>query len=351
MAQGTGAQGAGAGDSKSGALKLNPPRGRRPTLQFVLPGELAVDDSYQRSVDNDDSRALIRRIAAQWNWDLCQPLVVARRGRGAGGEPGLFVIDGQHRLLAARLRGDIPQLPAVIVEYASAAEEAANFVSLNQQRRPLNKLDVFRAALASGDELACGINAAIADAGLTVAKHTNGTAWKVGQIGNIGGIEAAWKVHGERAARDALKVLAQAFGGQVLRYAGTIYPGIAALCATWPSESSGDHPGRIANAARVIGGKSQLQWRSAVLTARAVDPSLGMVSAAAKVVREAFGVPLPQPAARPAAPVMANGPALSRPPAPPASGLAGWCEQCEMRVSAAQAGTCRSRFCKMKVAA
>lgn len=345
MVKVNGAKVNGAKDAKPG-LKLNPPLGRMPTLQFVLPGELAVDESYQRSVDNDESRALIRRIAAGWNWDLCQPLVVARRGRVAGGEPGLFVIDGQHRLLAARLRGDIPQLPAVIVEYSSAAEEAANFVSLNQQRRPLNRLDVFRAALASGDELACGINAAIADAGLTVAKHTNGTAWKVGQIGNIGGIEAAWKVHGERAARDALKVLARAFGGQVLRYAGTIYPGIVALCATWPDLSDADRADRVANAARRIAGKSQLQWRSAVLTARAVDPALGMVSAAVKVVQDAFALakgPQAVSGTRPTAVIIDD-------PAPP-QGIGGWCEQCDAKVSAARAASCRSRFCKMKVAA
>ena len=69
--------------AKSGAkvaprLQLDPPRGRMPTLQFVLIGELQVDHTYQRSADGEESRALIRRIAQRWNWDLCQPLVVAR---------------------------------------------------------------------------------------------------------------------------------------------------------------------------------------------------------------------------------------------------------------------------------
>ena len=51
---------------------------------------------------------------------------------------------------AARLRGDIPQLPAVVVQYASAADEAASFVHLNQQRRPLTRLDLFKAARVIG---------------------------------------------------------------------------------------------------------------------------------------------------------------------------------------------------------
>ena len=33
----------------------------------------------------------------------------------------------------------------MVVDYASPASEAASFVHLNQQRRPLNKLDVFKA--------------------------------------------------------------------------------------------------------------------------------------------------------------------------------------------------------------
>jgi hypothetical protein len=51
------------------------------------------------------SQALIRQIARHWDWDLCLPLVVSRRADGS-----LYVIDGQHRLAAARIRGDIDHL-------------------------------------------------------------------------------------------------------------------------------------------------------------------------------------------------------------------------------------------------
>jgi hypothetical protein len=79
------------------------------------------------------------------------------------------VIDGQHRLAAARIRGDIDHLPAVVGSYASTADEAASFVHLNQQRRPLGKLDLFKAAVASGDTEATEIVAALDAAGLSVA--------------------------------------------------------------------------------------------------------------------------------------------------------------------------------------
>jgi hypothetical protein len=147
------------------ARHILPALGRMPTLQFCRPVELHIDPSYQRDASSE-AQLLIKRIAQTWNWDLCQPLVVARR---QGLIEQLFVIDGQHRLAAARLRGDIDQLPCVILSYANAADEAKNFVTLNQQRRPLSKLELFKAAVASGDAQAIEIVAAMNEAGLSIA--------------------------------------------------------------------------------------------------------------------------------------------------------------------------------------
>jgi hypothetical protein len=77
-------------------LKINPPLGNMPAVQYLLLGQLNIDSSYQRSMETRDSQDLVRRIAQYWNWDLCQPLMVSRRLDGA-----LYVIDGQHRLAAA----------------------------------------------------------------------------------------------------------------------------------------------------------------------------------------------------------------------------------------------------------
>jgi hypothetical protein len=123
-------------------LKVNPALGQLPVLQYCSPDQLQVDESYQRSLFVPSSQTLIRKIAVYWDWGLCQPLFVARRSDG-----GLYVVDGQHRLEAAKLRGDIQQLPCVISHFDSAAEEAASFVALNQQRRPLNRLQLFRAVV------------------------------------------------------------------------------------------------------------------------------------------------------------------------------------------------------------
>src|ERR1700756_4546158 len=209
-------------------IKLNPQTGRMPTLQFCRPYELHIDAAYQRDIMNGASQALIRKIALSWNWDLCQPLVVSRRQSLT---EQLFVIDGQHRLAAARLRGDIDQLPCVIVSYESAADEAASFVKLNQARRPLSKIEIFKADIASGNPEASAIASALADEGLAIAPHSNPTVWAPGMIANIGSIQTSWRRYGEKATRSAMNALARAWGGRVLRYAGTIWPGIAAVCA------------------------------------------------------------------------------------------------------------------------
>lgn len=323
--------------SATSRLKCNSPLGSMPAMQYLPPDRLSIDPFYQRSIETGASQSLIRKIAQHWNWDLCQPLVVAARPSGE-----LKVIDGQHRLEAARLRGDITQLPCVLVQYESTADEAASFVHLNQQRKPLSKLDLFKAAIASEDPEACAILAALEAARLSVAPHSNHISWKPGMVSNIGGIEAAWRRHGPAITKIALRILARGFEGQVLQYAGTMFPGIVALCANREAE------GLIA----LLKGRSQKDWRALVLRARAEDSDLTPTDAVALVLRRALhggnekNSP-PLPTARPAD--RANG---ERKIAKEKfrAGKA-FCAQCDMMVTLAEAETCRSRFCKVKVAA
>ena len=261
-------------------LKFNPPLGLMPALQYLLPAQLQIDAAYQRSLDTSGSKALVRRIAQHWNWDLCQPLVVARR---EGGE--LFVIDGQHRLAAARLRTDIAQLPAVVVQYADPADEAASFVHLNQQRRPLSRIDLFKAAVASGDGEASKITEALAMAGLSIAPHSNFTCWKPGMLANIGGIEAAWRRHGPRVTRAALQAVSEALDGQVLRYAGSIFPGIAAVCADEMSRGKTFDPDIWPMFIEMVGEGGQMDWRRDIMAARGIDSNLNFSRASEQVFR------------------------------------------------------------------
>lgn len=315
-------------------LTVNPPLGRLPVLQYLAPGELLIDADYQRGVESGSSQALIRRIAQRWNWDLCLPLVIARRG------VGLFVIDGQHRLVAAKMRGDIAQLPCVVVDYASAADEAASFVQLNQQRVALREPQVFRAAIASGDSEACAIVAAIESAGLRIAPHDNYTSWKFGMVANIGGIQSSWRKHGPKPTGKALAALALAWPREVLRYAGTIFPGMAAVAYSYPRASASE----IATMVRL---RTQADWRTAIMQRRAIEPNLRFANASAAVLLEAWRDFCGEEEAAQGKPIA---PADPLPGFVPDHENRSWCNQCDMRVTRAQGMACKSRHCSLRQA-
>lgn len=344
-------------------LKFDAPLGRMPVLQFLPPAELAVDQVYQRSADNLASQALIRRIATKWDWDLCLPLVVARRM--VDGAESYFVIDGQHRLEAAKLRRDIAQLPCVVLTYSDVTREAANFVKLNQQRKPLTRLDVFKAAIASGDEETCSIVQAMADAGLTIATHSNSASWRPGVIANIAGIEASWRKHGERATSTAFRALSQAFLGQQLLLAGTIFPGIAAVCGDEFKHRWRFTEDRLEKFITMLAIRSQDDWRKDIMSLRVDKPGISLPGASEEVLRAAWKrsagaapapaetpppVAKPVPAAapiapKPASPAMAIAPAVSMAVGPK------WCDQCDRRVDYREAAACRDKHCKGRAAA
>jgi hypothetical protein len=257
-------------------LKVNPPLGSLPVLQYCAPDQLRIDETYQRSLDAAASQTLIRRIAVHWDWGLCQPLFVARRA-----DAGLYVVDGQHRLAAARLRSDIWQLPCVVTSFASDAEEAASFVALNQQRRPLTALDLFKAALAAGDEEAVAVMGAIRDAGLSLAGTTNNQMMKPGAIMNIGGILRYYRRFGDQVLRGALSAMAQAWPGERLQYAGTVFPGFAVVVADELRlrSSLAEVVEQLAALAR---SRSHLEWRKVIKAS--VGESGGMAREAAELV-------------------------------------------------------------------
>lgn len=340
---------------------MQPPKGLMPTVQYCLVDQLEVDETYQRSIDNNESQALIVHIALNWHWGRAQLLNVSRR------DGKLFVVDGQHRLQAAKLRGDIQQLPCLVEEFASVAEEAALFDDLNGKRRPVSALDKFRAALVAGDPDCVAIGEAMKRAGLTLARHGNPGFWKPGEISNIGGVKRAWKSWGPAATELAMVLLADAFKGQVLTYAGTIFPGLATVCAGGPGKATiGDD--KLSTLIKVLGSKTQLEWRKLALREMA-STGEGLVTGMAVVLRRAIGDNAP--AALPPDNVddisrqIALG-AKARPepavtaPVPSGGGAtfgdrfdrraAGYqfCEQCDKQVSPEKAKRCTSAWCKVR---
>lgn len=200
-----------------------PPLGRRPMIEWIPVGELSLDASYQRSVDNQASQRLIASIAMNFDWRLCAPLIVSRRSDGT-----YVVIDGQHRMMGAKMRG-MDDLPCCVFTYDSPEDEAKFFITANRSRKPMNRLDDFHAALAAADDDALTIQRLVTDAGLTVARNTSSTSWKPGEIAFTSSIASTLRKHGAEVAGKALKLIAEAFPGQKVVHAGSIFLGLVKI--------------------------------------------------------------------------------------------------------------------------
>jgi len=212
------------------ARKWPTQKGMPPSIENRHPNELNVDDSYQRSIDTGPSRALIKRIAMGWDWRKCLPLVVSKRDDGS-----LFVIDGQHRLAAAQLRGDVQFLPCCVAVYADVADEAAMFVEMNRERRAINRLDDFHAAQAGADPDALAIAEMVRSVGFTVSRRTGSASWAPGEVAFTTAIGKVRRRHGEALARQALELMSIAFAGQRLSAGSSVYTATCAILAAPPA--------------------------------------------------------------------------------------------------------------------
>jgi hypothetical protein len=114
------------------------------TLQMLHKDVLQIHPAYQRDVLPDKVKA----ITAAWSWLSLGALVVGERG----GE--FWVIDGQHRTLAAKRRSDITHLPCVVFKTADVKTEARGFLECNTGRKPVTAVGKQKALVAAGDEVA-----------------------------------------------------------------------------------------------------------------------------------------------------------------------------------------------------
>ena len=222
--------------------RLRPVCGKPAELRNIPIHDLHIDEEYQRALSSKSAQGLIRTISLEWDWQMCQTLEVALRPDGR-----LYVVDGQTRLSGALRRAsllesagrsiDVPCLPCLVTPVSSKADEAAAFTRLNGSRRSLNAVDIHRAKIVAGDEEAIAVHEIIVSAGLTLAPHSNYTAWKPLMLYCIPGIATAYRRHGRTVTSNALVALAEAYPNDVLRYAGQI---LRALFAVYATEGSLD---------------------------------------------------------------------------------------------------------------
>lgn len=151
--------------AKTKAEQASTDLGPTPRLEWLPLDQLAVDRRYQREM-GEKNWAHVNRILREWTWLHYQPIVVAPKDGGQG----YVVVDGQHRLEAARKHPSIDRLPCYVVGAMDVAQQAKAFVALNARRIGVTRLQRFWAAHAAGEKKATRIHRICSAAGVTITR-------------------------------------------------------------------------------------------------------------------------------------------------------------------------------------
>lgn len=167
---------------------------------------LRIDHSYQR---REVSEKNTLATAKDFNWNSFGTLVVMQRGDG-----GLYVVDGQQRLMACRRRGDIDRVPCIVFHSHGPEHEAQAFRSLNVCRKPVSSTQKFIAADAAGIQPERQISEWLSSNGL----HITNSGEEVDGISFPAHLLSTWK-YGENEAKEAIKLQREIIGGLSMNHA------------------------------------------------------------------------------------------------------------------------------------
>lgn len=183
--------------------------GQPPELAWLPIGSCRADTRYQRTLESRASQELIRRIADSFSWAAFQAVLAAPDNDG-----GWWIIDGQHRVEAARLAG-VDHVPAVVIKGGDVAELARAFVTANDNRVAINQFAKHRARRVAGDPEALAIDALCARYGIRVASTVKGIKdLRPGETLALGQFRLLPKKYGDRLAGHAIETIARAYRDQ-----------------------------------------------------------------------------------------------------------------------------------------
>ena len=210
------------------AEEAQPPKadaGPKPELGWLPVARLSVDGRYQRNLESRRSQKLIARIVERFSWSAFQAIVVTEC------EDGWAIIDGQHRWTAAKKRGET-HVPAIIVKALSVAEQAAIFVSANENRVAVNPFALFHAKLAAKFPSAWKLSRICEQAGLSIPRHqVRGSLLKPGETLALNALERILADYDEPAALLAISAVARAYRGRPTAMRAMLFLAVAEIVA------------------------------------------------------------------------------------------------------------------------
>lgn len=255
-----------------------PPQGSKPRLEYHSPDVMVVDERYQRGCASNRSKSLIRRILAGWNWNYFGVVLATDNGDGT-----YCVIDGQHRVEAARQHPAINAIPVMVIDEMSFAEQARTFAEINLSRISLNPLQIHRAKIAAGDATARSISLICAEVGVIVPPNIPaGGCSRPGETLSVKTLYDIHNAHGGAALQRTLKICMNAYSDSVGDLRSQVIRAVCLACMSttvadaeisrrladrqggeWQAIARLAGGGTVANLARILAGMDMLPKENA----------------------------------------------------------------------------------------
>lgn len=176
--------------------------GGRYTLMNLRVGDLKIDARYQRAF----IKAHIKYLVANFDWYLLDPLVVSRRADGT-----MYVMDGQHRLLALRELGyDDQPVRCMVFDGLSLEQESRRF-NTQDTRKALTAMDRFRARLLEGQSAEMAVAEVVRSTGFVIDFNGGGNK-TASSLVCVGALLQAYKAGGAAHLRQVLSIIALGYG-------------------------------------------------------------------------------------------------------------------------------------------
>lgn len=173
----------------------------------------------------------VEKLARDWDWAMLDPLTVSKR-QGGSRDGELFVVDGQHRWLAAIERwGESVVLPATMLRL-TLEEEADRFSRQHDNSARLSQNARFAAAVVAREPQAIDIKAIAERQGWIVSPYFG--PQRHNAISAAGNLISVYRAYGPDVLELTLKLLAEAYGFKPQAVDGRLIRGLGHFLYHFP---------------------------------------------------------------------------------------------------------------------
>jgi hypothetical protein len=186
------------------------------TPQYMhLPVDILRIEAYQES-RLDMLRA--QSYANNYNPSAIGSVIVSHRNNN------YYIVDGQHRVVATRLRGNPNTIMCEIIEGLTIEQECDLFLELNKNRKPIDYITRFKARVMSKEKKACDIYNMLESFGLEISKSKSKTSHS--KILAISTLDEIYKSSGYNMLYKVLELITNTWNKSTISYSKTILSGM-----------------------------------------------------------------------------------------------------------------------------